>query len=180
MKGRGRVLCWPRLGDLHHLLQSSGIVLALTRTFPSLDKFWEPPTLRMKFWRATALLGTYRKTIPEWKIRSCVPNHLRRSSLLLHRDWALAQRWSATGGTQEPDVEFQFPKDAVQRVAVHAQCLSSPTLIRFLLSQNGKNEDLLEFAYRLGIPGAAPVHVQHQFLELFLHSELPSALPGRV
>src|SRR5439155_9349946 len=44
--------------------------------------------------------------------------------------------------TQEPDVEFQFPKDAVQRVAVHAQCLSSPTLIRFLLSQNGKNEDL--------------------------------------
>ena len=115
------------------------------------------------------------KVWTEWKIRSCVPNHLRRSCLLLHRDWALAQRWSATGGTQEPDVEFQFPKDAVQRVAVHAQCLSSPTLIRFLLSQNGKNEDLLEFAYRLGIPGAAPVHVQHQFLELFLHSELPSA-----
>ena len=42
------------------------------------------------------------------------------------------------------------------------------------------NEDLLEFAYRLGIPGAAPVHVQRQFLELFLRSELPSALPGRV
>src|SRR5256886_12666621 len=110
----------------------------------------------MKFWRATALLGTYRKTIPEWKIRSCVPNHLRRSSLLLHRDWALAQRWSATRGMQEPDVEFQFYNHAVHRVAVHAQCLRRPTLIRVLLSRNGKNEHLLVFAYLLGIPSAAP------------------------
>ena len=126
----------------------------------------------MKFWRATALLGTYRKTIPEWKIRSCVPNHLRRSSLLLHRDWALAQRWSATGGTQEPDVEFQFPKDAVQRVAVHAQCLSSPTLIRFLLSQNGNNKDALELPHRFCILDAAPVHLQHELFELFFHRRL--------
>ncbi len=56
---------------------------------------------------------------------------------------------------------------------MHAQCLSSPTLFRFLLSQNGKNEDLLELAHRLGILDAAPVHVQYEFLELFLHCELP-------
>jgi hypothetical protein len=58
---------------------------------------------------------------------------------------------------------------------MHPQFLRSPNLVRSLLSQYGKNEDTLELAHRLGIPDAAPVHLQHEFLELFLHGELPSA-----
>jgi hypothetical protein len=59
---------------------------------------------------------------------------------------------------------------------VHAQFLRRPKLIGFLVLQHGKNEDALELAHRLEIPDAAPVHLQHQFLELFFHGELPKAL----
>jgi hypothetical protein len=63
---------------------------------------------------------------------------------------------------------------------VHAQILSSPKLICFPLSQNGKHEYSLELAHRFGIPDAAPVHLHHEFLELFFHSVVRSAWRGRV
>ncbi len=57
---------------------------------------------------------------------------------------------------------MEIPNDAPQRVAVRPQFLRSPNLIRFVLSQYGKNEDTLELAHRLGIPDAAPVHLKHK------------------
>jgi hypothetical protein len=67
---------------------------------------------------------------------------------------------------------FRMTRRKVLRCMAN-QFLSSPRLIRSLVSQNGNNKDALELAQRLGISDASPVHLQHEFLELFFHGKLP-------
>ena len=95
----------------------------------------------------------------------------------MDRDRSLAEWWAA-GRPQRRNVDFQFSNDPTQGIAMHAQILGSPKLIRFPLSQDRKNEDPLELAYGLEVSHAAPIHLQHQFLELFFHRGLPLSSTG--
>jgi hypothetical protein len=47
---------------------------------------------------------------------------------------ARPRAWATGGGTKGLDVELEVPNDAALRVAMHAQFVSSPKLMPFVLS----------------------------------------------
>ena len=54
---------------------------------------------------------------------------------------------------------------------MHAELSSSSDLISIHVSENCSDEGLLKFPHRVGVRSAAPVHLQNEFLKLFLHDE---------
>jgi len=92
--------------------------------------------------------------------------------LIPHGNGTVAQRRPAARGAHRFDIQIQLLKVASQGVAVHAKLSSSFDLIPVELSENCSDEGLLKFPHRFGVLSAAPVHLQNEFLQLFLHGEL--------
>src|SRR5262249_5546798 len=92
--------------------------------------------------------------------------------LVPHNSEMGAHRRPAARGAHRFDIQIQLLKVAPQGVAVHAELSSSSDLIPIHLSENCSDEGFLKFPHRFGVRSAAPVHLQNEFLELFLHGEL--------
>ena len=69
------------------------------------------------------------------------------------------------------DIYAELLESPSQGVAVHAQLSSSSDLIPVHLSENCNDEGPLKFPHGFGVRSTAAVHLQNEFLKLFLHGE---------